>query len=819
MTPQLLSKVFQDHFLWISVAAAASLTLISSAIYIALRRPNDDTGALATFRNILLFIYSCFLKPHSGDGSRNQQDALESFYSAQATVYDATRARLLAGREDMLGLVAAQLKHKVKSCKIKRKPVWVDVGGGTGYNIEQMGRFIDVPSFFDTVYLVDLSPSLCKIAAERFERLGWSNVKILCQDARYFRLDKLDEQTVLSSGIAPLSTSGPTPPNAGSEAAYTADLITLSYSLSMIPDFHCMIDNLSEILSPNGIVGVADFYVQNQSDFISRNYLGGSLDRHCIWISRVFWRTWFEIDRVNLDAARRDYLEYRFGTIHNTNARCRLLGFRIPYYIWVGCRKSSGYFDAKQAAPSRILSQASNSPFIKALDLHNRNLASINAINFNVVESKAYECAVINMSASLPLPPTYYQNHRWRVYYDEQLQKHRQFGDEYIYAFTWEDVDADLRILNINSEDEILAITSAGDNVLGYLLENPKRVHAVDLNPNQNHLLELKLAAFASLPYRDVWRLFGKGKHKSFRELLINKLAPHLSSLAFQYWMHHGPAAFDEDNGGLYRTGGSRHALILLARLCKTLGLSSDLEKLASAGSIEEQVRIWRRGIRRVLLNRVLNYAIISSEKWLWKALGVPHNQRAMIDQDFLARQQGPNPVATSLDCGVRQYLIDTFDPVIETTLLASENPYYLLTLISRYTRTCHPLYLTPKAHIRYSQAGAFDNLRIHTDEISEVLGRMNDESLTIAVVMDSMDWFDPHSSEAREQIRAFWRVLKVGGRIMIRSASIEPWYARLFESERFKAIRIASRSEIPCIDRVNMYASTWVFVKLEVLS
>lgn len=49
----------------------------------------------------------------------------------QATVYDATRRRLLQGREDMLGLVAAQLKHKVESKEIKAgKAVWVDVSFG-----------------------------------------------------------------------------------------------------------------------------------------------------------------------------------------------------------------------------------------------------------------------------------------------------------------------------------------------------------------------------------------------------------------------------------------------------------------------------------------------------------------------------------------------------------------------------------------------------------------------------------------------------------------------------------------------------------------
>ena len=95
--------------------------------------------------------------------------------------------------------------------------------------------------------------------------------------------------------------------------------------------------------------------------------------------------------------------------------------------------------------------------------------------------SKAYESAIVNLSASLPLPSTWYQTHHWRIHYDDQLQKHRQFKDEYIYAFTWEDAKVDTRLLKIHEDDVILAITSAGDNILQYALERPKRIHAVDL--------------------------------------------------------------------------------------------------------------------------------------------------------------------------------------------------------------------------------------------------------------------------------------------------------------------------------------------------
>lgn len=90
---------------------------------------NDETPSLA--KSLLLFAYSCFLKPHEGDGKGTQQDALESFYRTQAGIYDSTRRALLKGREDMLALVAAQLEAHAEKSNTKKgnktKRVWVDV--------------------------------------------------------------------------------------------------------------------------------------------------------------------------------------------------------------------------------------------------------------------------------------------------------------------------------------------------------------------------------------------------------------------------------------------------------------------------------------------------------------------------------------------------------------------------------------------------------------------------------------------------------------------------------------------------------------------
>ena len=646
------------------------------------------------------FVYTCFLKPHSGDGTGNQQDALESFYRSQASIYDATRNKLLQGRHEMLALVAAQVKNRWNAVQMNKKPIWVDIGGGTGWNIEQMQAQLDVSNFFHAVYLVDLSKSLCDVARERFRRLGWNNVYVICQDARTFRLSDYE------AGVDEAQREFSIGKSAYDEDAHDsvgADLLTMSYSLSMIPEFHPAIDSMANLLAPKGIVGVVDFYVQNQIEFQTRNYTGSIIDRHCMWISRVFWRTWFELDRVNLDSARRDYIEYKFGTILSSNQRCQLLGFRIPYYIFVGCtRNMTNSLRALEAVDAAV----TESPFISALDLHTQrnNPQAMRRTSSSERRSKAFDTAVVNLAASLPLPASYYQNNKTRIYYDDSLPKHRQFNDEYIYAFTWEDARVDSRLLKIGSEDVILAITSAGDNILSYCLERPKKVHAVDLNPAQNHLLELKVAAFRSLPYPDVWKLFGEGKHENFSKLLLENMSPHLSSQAFDYWLHSGPSTFSPSGKGLYFTGGSRHALRLVSWLGSLLGIRNDMRRLCETQTLNEQREIWTRRVRRVLLSQLLAYFVVGSERFLWRALGVPSEQRAMIEDDYklerdrdysktsmLSSQRSGAGEAGSVNAAqsghaIWNYAVQTLDPVVNNTLVSEDNHYYLLCLLGKTT-------------------------------------------------------------------------------------------------------------------------------------
>jgi len=376
-----------------------------------------------------------------------------------------------------------------------------------------------------------------------------------------------------------------------------------------------------------------------------------------------------------------DYLEYRFGTLKSLDERNYILGGKlsicIPYYVFVGRLISSTTLSIS-AIPRSPLSE---SPYLSP----RQHLLDLQAAN-NEHSSKESQAAVINLTARLPLPSTFYQNGTDRVYYDETLQKHTQFKNEFIYAFTWEDSRVDQHVLKITSEDVILCITSAGDNLLDYLYSaNPKRVHAVDLNPNQNHLLELKVAAFQALPYADFWRMFGEGRHAKIEELLLTKLSPHMSSQALQFWLTH--TRHFTSNGGLYAAGGSGYAISFLRKLFTYTGLNDTVKRFCEAKTLNEQRELWPK-LRSVLMNKVLHWAVVGSS-FLWKAAGVPPAQANMISNDY---EEDNASDAGSFKIGMKgealwQYICDTLDPVVRHTLLSDDNFYYTLALAGQYNR------------------------------------------------------------------------------------------------------------------------------------
>jgi S-adenosylmethionine-diacylgycerolhomoserine-N-methlytransferase len=233
----------------------------------------------------LKILYHMAFKPVRGS---SHAERLESFYGGQAKGYDDFRKRLLKGREELW-----------KALPKPEGGVWVDLGGGTGANIENFGDDINRLS---KIYVVDLSSSLLEIARDRFRQRGWNNVECVEADATRFR-----------------------PPEGG------ADVVTFSYSLTMIPPWYAAIENALAMLKPGGLIGVVDFYV-------SQKYPAESLRKHG-WLCRSLWPVWFASDNVFPSPDHLPFLRHKFETVWLDEQMTRLPYvplLRTPYYVFIG---------------------------------------------------------------------------------------------------------------------------------------------------------------------------------------------------------------------------------------------------------------------------------------------------------------------------------------------------------------------------------------------------------------------------------------------------------------------------------------------------
>lgn len=670
-----------------------------------------------------------------------------------------------------------------------RKLVWVDIGGGTGWNIEQMNQYFPIADF-DQVYLIDLCEPLLEVARTRFARLGYQNTQVLCQNAKDFTLP-------------------------GLPAEKKVDLFTCSYSISMIPPFYAVLDRINEFLDPNvGVFGVADFYVSSDESTSDQSTLvGGTVMRQCHWLNSWFWRQWFSLDHIELHPARRDYLEHKFGTIKCFNGRNHFIVpylVRIPYYIWLGVSRERDTTQAVQAFEVEAGNNVAVPPSFP-------DVARARLRDTTLTDPSAREVANLKDDLKIQWPRSsfHYQPRQWRLPFVDD-----RFSDlfrTWIYGFTWEDPYVDMEHLNLGPQDSILCITSAGDNALHYACTaQPRRIHAVDMNPCQGHLLELKLAAIETLDYDTFWQMFGEGKVPNFPELLDERISPSLSSHAYQFWRMNN-RSFEK---AFYFRGYSGHALRLAETAFRLMGVRKDVDQMCTTRSLEEQKHIWDTKVRKTIINETLIRLFLSNPAFLWNALGVPMNQLNIF------KKEG----------SVEQFAKDTLDPVPARALLSTENYHYRLCLMGNYTKESCPLYLKRHAFekLKANHAAALDSFRLHTDSIVSVLRGMQDGSLTRAILMDHMDWFDPvpetvpipsleqarneedkSVSDLDREVVELARVIAKGGQVFWRSAAKHPWYSQRFEAAGFQVGPVHIRETGKPIDNVNMYASFYRAIRL----
>ena len=241
----------------------------------------------------------------SGGRGKTHAERLDNFYSGQAKGYDDFRKRLLKGRQELWNALADE---KV-SGGVPEGGVWVDFGGGTGSNLEWFKE--EDRKKLSKIYVVDLASSLLKVCDQRIadkftDADGKTNCKTQEADATIWT------------------------PEEGQ-----ADVVTFSYSLTMIPDWFSAIDNALRILKPGGKIGIVDF-------FVSRKWPAEGLKRHS-WFTRSYWPVHFNTDNVYPSPDHIPYLMSHFETVdlHEYYGKVPYIPIiRMPYYTYIGKKKA-----------------------------------------------------------------------------------------------------------------------------------------------------------------------------------------------------------------------------------------------------------------------------------------------------------------------------------------------------------------------------------------------------------------------------------------------------------------------------------------------
>jgi S-adenosylmethionine-diacylglycerol 3-amino-3-carboxypropyl transferase len=167
----------------------------------------------------------------------------------------------------------------------------------------------------------------------------------------------------------------------------------------------------------------------------------------------------------------------------------------------------------------------------------------------------------------------------------------RRLAGRIAYSQCWEDPVTGTEALRLGRDDDLLVVTSGGCNVLALALERPRTVTAIDLNPAQNHLLELKLAAAQALEH-DAFVGFLGARPCEERAQLYRELRPLLTPVARTFWDEQ-PAAI---GGGVIHAGRfERYLALFRKRILPLMHGRGRVEELLGLREPHEQARFYER--------------------------------------------------------------------------------------------------------------------------------------------------------------------------------------------------------------------------------
>jgi len=338
-----------------------------------------------------------------------------------------------------------------------------------------------------------------------------------------------------------------------------------------------------------------------------------------------------------------------------------------------------------------------------------------------------------------------------------------------IYNVSWEDPAIEIEALGFNEEDVVLTISSAGCNVLDYLVEGVKHVVAADLNVAQLAMLDLKLAGIKTLTHEQFFALWGRSDNWVFEEVYHSVLRPHLRrEESKEFWDKNGTSLF-ENNIMFAGTSGLMAKLFnITAQLTGAAALLQRRTKPAGKNKLTEKV--------------IDACSYIVSRPWLnsWLAPlgGIPDQQLALMSSR-------PDKV------------LARFKEIVQTRMWQADNYFYYGYLVGVFSQDCCPRYMS-KEHFHKLQ-DRIDRVTLCHGTFADAAKLRND--FTVLSLLDAMDWMPTEviadtlaqliPQVNRPKCRIFWRSL-----------------ADYVHSPVLAHLEV---KEVEIYDRVGWYLSQWV--------
>lgn len=327
-----------------------------------------------------------------------------------------------------------------------------------------------------------------------------------------------------------------------------------------------------------------------------------------------------------------------------------------------------------------------------------------------------------------------------------------------VYPQIWEDPVVDMDALCIRKTDHVVAIASGGCNIASYLLAQPEKITAVDLNAAHVALNRLKLTAAMRLPdHKTFRRFFANASDKANVAAYDQHLVPHLDAATRHYWEARewsGRRRITRFARGFYRFGllgifiGAVH---LVARLH-----GRDLRAMLAARTQDEQRAIYEREVLPLFSKPLVRF--LAGQPASLYGLGIPPAQYRALAADHPDGMIGAlRARVEKLACGFpmteNYFAWQAFGRAYGDSLTAPTPPY-----LERGN------FLTLRAHASKAD--------VRLISMTDYLAEQPASSADCFVLLDAQDWMDDAT------LNALWtqitRTARPGARVIFRTAADE---------------------------------------------